>query len=77
MNYIKEFYLENYPSDALGVEINENAHFTGLLHKLYNKQDVYDFIGVYDSIIRERVFEGLAKILNVEYNVIYNLWLES
>jgi len=77
MNYIKEFYLENYPSDDLGVEINENAHFTGLLYKLYNKQDVYDFLGVYDSIIRERVFEGLAKILNVEYNVIYNLWLKS
>jgi len=77
MNYIKEFYLKNYPSDEMGKEINENAHFTGLLYILYNNRDVYEFLGVNDSVIRERVFEALAKMLRVDYNVIYNLCLNN
>ena len=74
---IKEFYLENYPSDELGVEINENATFVGLLNTLHTKCDVYDFLGVYDSVVRERVFEELAYQQQVSYNIIYDLWLDN
>jgi len=77
MMTIKEFYLENYSSDELGNEIDENATFVGLLWTLQSKGDVYEFIGVVDSIIRERVFEELAKQLRVSYNTIYNLWLNN
>ena len=31
---IKQFYLNNYPTDELGVELNENTNFTGLLNEL-------------------------------------------
>ena len=72
---IKEFYLDKYSSDDMGKEINENSTFVGLLHILHNKRDVYTFLGVHDSVIRERVFEELAKQLRVDYNYIYNLWL--
>jgi len=74
MMTIKEFYLENYSSDELGNEIDENATFVGLLWTLQSKGDVYEFIGVFDSIVRERLFEELAKQLRVSYNTIYNLW---
>ena len=74
---IKEFYLENYPSDELGVEINENATFVGLLHILHTKRDVYDFLAVHDSVIRERVFEELSKQLRLSYTTIYEMWLKS
>ena len=77
MMTIKEFYLENYSSDELGNEINENATFVGLLWTLQSKGDVYEFVGVVDSIIRERLFEELAKQLRVSYNTIYNLWLNN
>jgi len=77
MMTIKEFYLENYSSDELGNEINENATFVGLLWTLQSKGDVYEFIGVVDSIVRERLFEELAKQLRVSYNTIYNLWLNN
>ena len=77
MMTIKEFYLENYSSDELGNEINENATFVGLLWTLQSKGDVYEFIGVFDSIVRERLFEELAKQLRVSYNTIYNLWLNN
>ena len=74
---VKEFYLKNYPSDELGKEINEDASFVGLLWTLQSKGDVYDFLGVFDSIVRERVFEELAKQLRLSYTTIYELWLNN
>jgi len=38
--------------------------------------DVYRYIGVSDSIIRERLFERLAVELEVSYEYVYNLWLK-
>jgi len=73
---IKEFYLNTYPTDELGVELIETATFVGLLDVLHNNTtDVYDYIGVGDSIVRERVFARLAEILEMPYDYIYNLWL--
>lgn len=74
---IKEFYLENYPTDELGEELNENATFVGLLNCLYEGNDVYDYFGVGDSLIRERLFEELAKQLNKSYDFVYDLWLNQ
>jgi len=73
---IKEFYLENYPTDDLGIELKDNTTFTGLLNELYNGNDVYDYIGVGDSLIRERLFAKLSNILNTSYDYIWNLWLK-
>jgi hypothetical protein len=72
---IREFYVKNYPSDDMGADINPNATFDGLAHALSNCQDVYEYLYVYDSIIRERLFEKLSLILNCEYMVIYEQWL--
>jgi hypothetical protein len=38
-------------------------------------QDVYKYIGIADSIIRERIFEKLANEMGIDYNEIYNQWL--
>ena len=73
---LREFYLNNYPTDDLGVEINENANFVGLINELHLSGDVYQYIGVGDSIIRERLFEQLAESLQTSYDYIYNLWLK-
>lgn len=72
---IREFYLENYPTDDMGVEINENGTFTGLLNELFTDGNVYEYIGVADSVIRERLFERLAEELGTPYDYVYNLWL--
>jgi hypothetical protein len=72
---IKEFYLENYPTDELGVELNETPTFAGLLNQLIVGGDVYQYIGVLDSIIRERLFEQLANELETSYDYVYKLWL--
>ena len=72
---IREYYLEAFPSDELGAEINPEATFEGLEKVLDNYEDVYEYIGVGDSIVRERVFDKLAQILGVEYDVIYSQWI--
>ena len=72
---IREFYLEMYPTDDLGVEINENATFDGLFQVLDTYGDVYEYIGVGDSLIRERLFERLSEIMGVTYDEVYSQWM--
>ena len=74
---IREFYVKNYPSDELGVELNETPTFAGLLNQLIVGGDVYRYIGVGDSIVRERLFERLAEELNVKYDYVYDLWINN
>jgi len=72
---IKEFYLNEYPTDELGIELDSKATFAGLVTQLFGDMDVYKYIGVYDSLVRERLFSELAKQLNTSYDYVYNLWL--
>lgn len=72
---IKEFYMNEYPTDELRLELNENATFVGLLNVLHEGGDVYDYIEVGDSIVRERLFEELSKQLNKPYDYVYDLWM--
>lgn len=72
---IKEWYMSAFPTDELGCELNDSSTFAHLLTALDNGQDVYDVLGVGDSIIRERVFRQLSEMMNVDYSYIYNKWL--
>jgi hypothetical protein len=71
------YYVNHYPEDELALEIKAKATFNGLYEVLSNKGDAYEYIGVADSIVRERVFEKLAKIKGVKYDVIYDMWMDS
>jgi len=73
---IREFYLEAYPTDDLGLQLNETATFAGLLNQLIVGGDVYNYIGVGDSLIRERLFARLAAELEVSYDYVYDLWIK-
>ena len=73
---IREFYLENYPTDELGLELNETPTFAGLLNQLIIGGDVYRYVGVVDSLVRERLFERLAEELEVSYDYVYQLWIK-
>ena len=73
---IKQFYLETYPTDDMGKDIKDDATFVGLVTQLFGEGDVYDYLGVYDSLIRERLFSELAKQRKTSYDYVYNLWLK-
>lgn len=74
---IREWYMTIYADDELGEEIKDDITFADVLETLNNYEDVYEVIGVGDSIIRERIFEKLSILLNKGYDYIYNLWLSS
>jgi hypothetical protein len=74
---IREYYLETYPTDDLGLDLNLTPTFPGLLNQLIVGGDVYRYIGVSDSVIRERLFERLAQELEVSYDYVYNLWINN
>ena len=38
-------------------------------------EDVYDILGVGDSLVRERVFKHLSELTLLPYDVFYNMWL--
>lgn len=71
---LRNWYIENFPTDDLGNEINPDATFQDLLDALEFWWDVYEIIGVGDSVIRERLFAGLAEIMGMNYEHIYEKW---
>lgn len=72
---LREYYLNTFPDDELRTEIDPDATFEGLFDTLDNYRDVYDYVGVYDSIVRERLFKRLSEVINVPYDYIYQQWL--
>jgi hypothetical protein len=74
---MREFYLKAYPTDELGPLIKEGATFIGLLDALHNGINPYEYIGVYDSLVRERLFEELASMLDVSYDYVYELYFKD
>ena len=74
---IKKYYTERFPDDELGNEIKDDVTFLGLLDILFRNLDVYDYVGVGDSLVRERVFEGLSQYSSLDYSFIYDLWLQK
>ena len=71
---IRDYYLTHFPTDALGTEINPHATFDSLWAAIRGGC-VYEYIGVHDSVIRERVFEKFSEITGHDYEYIYNEWL--
>ena len=75
---IKKWYLKKFPTDECGQYLKPKNTFAELLHALFGKCEVYNFIfqnSFADSIARERIFEELADIMGLDYDVIYKQWL--
>jgi hypothetical protein len=72
---IREWYVKAYPMDDLGPGIVGN--FAGALETMAKGGDIYDYIGVGDSLIRERLFTRLSKMLGLDYDHIYEMWLNQ
>ena len=70
-----EWYLEKYPTDELGVEIHKAVRFEDVFEALDRCRCVYDLLNVHDSVVRERVFEGLVEVTGHTYSEIYDQWV--
>ena len=74
---IREYYVNKYPTDELGVELNPDATLRGLFICLIDGVDIYEYIGVSDSTVRERLFETIAEEWNISYDSVYDIWINN
>ena len=72
---IKQWYLETYPDDDCGKLLNSEKTFYDLFYAIDRHHDIYEEFSIEDSIVRERLFEALAIIMNVSYDYIYDQWI--
>lgn len=72
---IREWYISAYPDDEAGRDIDGSLTFEEVYHALNMNDDIYDTIGVGDSVIRERIFQELSYIYRVSYDNIYDKWI--
>lgn len=71
---IKTAYQMLYTDDELGHQLND-VTFEDVFRTLDNYESVYKLIGVYNSLVRHRIFSMLAVIMDVEYAYIYEQWM--
>ena len=72
---IRDWYIRAFPSDELGYRINPLATFAGAVKCMADGGDIYKYLGVGDSLVRENVFSKIAAITGVDYDAVYGLWL--
>ena len=77
MTNVKNWYCETYPDDELGERINPIISFDDVFNTLDNYGNLYNLIKVYDSVIRERIFEKLSELSGHTYDEIYEQWLKA
>lgn len=61
--------------DSLAEDINHDLTFAGFLEALEDGADIYDVMGVGDSLLREKVFSALSEITGHDYDYFYDMWL--
>lgn len=71
---IRDWYIRAFPSDELGYRINPLATFAGAVKCMADGGDIYKYLGVGDSLVRENVFSKIAAITGVDYDAVYDLW---
>lgn len=72
---IKKWYVKAYPTDDLGPELV--GTFAGALETMTKGGCIYNYMGVGDSLVRERLFTRLSEMLDLDYDHIYELWLNQ
>lgn len=70
---VKDWYLEAFPKDQLGKEIDAEITFKQLYEMLLVREGIYNYIGN-DSVVRERIFKKLAEVYNTNTETIYEFW---
>lgn len=72
---IRDWYTQAFPDDGLGRHIDPDATFAGAVKFMAGGGDVYEYLGVGDSWVRENVFSKIAAITGAEYDDVCDVWL--
>ena len=72
---VRNWYMKEFPTDDLGKDIPNWLTFKDIEKGI---KIIYDLLApADDSIVRERVFEKLAELKGVDYDVIYSKWINE
>lgn len=74
---VREWYQTAFPTDELGAELDGGLTFNDVLAALSKGDNIYDVLGAYDSVVRERLFWYLAEIQDKSYEEIYDAWMNA
>lgn len=74
---VREWYTSTFPSDELGADLDGGLSFGDVVDALSKGENIYDVLGVEDSIVRERVFGRLAELQDKSYEEIYDTWANA
>lgn len=73
---VYDWYVDKYPHDDWAKEnLNKGILFQDVYECLQVGFNIYALLGAGDSIVRERVFEALATLMDCGYEHIYYQWL--
>ena len=71
-----DWYAKEFKSDKKMAPKN-GMTFEQLYEGMKKGKNIYDMMGVNDSIVRERVMGEMADRLGVDYDHVYDLWLHG
>lgn len=74
---VREWYTSTFPTDELGADLDGGLSFGDVADALSKGENIYDVLGVEDSIVRERVFGQLAELQDKSYSEIYDAWVND
>ncbi len=74
---VKTWYHKTYPTDDIYKYIPDNLTFEDVDRAVNFGYDIYETLGVGDSLVRERVFGELANITNRDPGNIYKEWTRN
>lgn len=74
------WYRNAFPDDDIvdgAPEDRWGLTFADVYGAMEDGGDFYEIIGIGDSVVRERVFGGIADAYGIDYDAVYDLWLRS
>ena len=75
---VHDWYRLAFPQDKWAIDtLNKGITFQDTYEALQAGVDIYAFLGAVDSIVRERVFDALATMMECSYDHIYYQWLNE
>lgn len=75
-NRVKDWYIQAFPNDQLGEEINNEVTFKQLYEMLLVGEEIYNHTAN-DSVVRKRIFKKLAEVYNTTLETIYDHWYNT
>lgn len=72
---VRDWYRATFPGDDLGERINPDLTFEDLTEAVSLGDGFYDVVVVGDSVVRERLFDEIARRESVAYEQVYDAWI--